>query len=517
MRSNPYQEANLRRGALHYLLGRGAAGLAGLVTVVLLVRCMDLRNYAVYTALSGLVSVCGVLAGMGMERILARYTPEGRLYHRAADLGRFIWTCSGVRLLAISLIALAVYLGWPLLDRWLAPSEAKLFTLALALFIIGETMFQHFTSVLQALAQQSLLTRLLTIQWGGRLLLIGAMMAAYGQIDWAQAFWCFAIPEVSGVLAFAWCIARLLRALAAEPHPVADGPWPQWDKMVGVGVHNFGYTLLAAPPQGYFMKVVTAAYLPLDIVAAYGFFVSVAEKARQYIPLHFFYGMLEPVLVAAYLKDRDFNTLSRHCALLYKSNLLMMVPAIVCVAVAGDPLVDVAAGGKFHGLSWILLLLLVQLTSGSHVLLLQLILNSVERSKILLQCSLVALPVMLAAMAVAAYTVPLALPFTPILFSLTMNFAIVRQLARHQYPYHILSWTMLAGIICCGGVAYVVVKGLMLASPYALSSLTTVVLAMLAVGVVYVLSLWGSRTIDAGEVQLIKSLFSNKRTTKAGI
>jgi pyruvyl transferase EpsO len=71
MRSNPYQEEHLRRGALHYLLGRGAAGLAGLVTVVLLVRCMDLRNYAVYTALSGVVSVCGVLAGMGMERILA--------------------------------------------------------------------------------------------------------------------------------------------------------------------------------------------------------------------------------------------------------------------------------------------------------------------------------------------------------------------------------------------------------------------------------------------------------------
>jgi pyruvyl transferase EpsO len=113
MRSNPYQEEHLRRGALHYLLGRGAAGLAGLVTVVLLVRCMDLRNYAVYTALSGVVSVCGVLAGMGMERILARYTPEGRLYHSAADLARFIWTCSAVRLAAVSLMASLVYLGWP--------------------------------------------------------------------------------------------------------------------------------------------------------------------------------------------------------------------------------------------------------------------------------------------------------------------------------------------------------------------------------------------------------------------
>lgn len=516
MRSNPYQEDQLRRGALHYLLGRGAAGLAGLVTVVLLVRCMDLRNYAVYTALSGVVSVCGVLAGMGMERILARYTPEGRLYHSAADLARFIWTCSALRLAAVSLMALLMYLGWPLLDRWLAPGESKAFTVALALFIIGETMFQHFTSVLQSLAQQSLLTRLLVIQWGGRLLLLGVAMALQGRLDWTGAFWVFALPEITGVLAFAWCTHRLLRALALEPHAIADGPWPQWGKIADVGMHNFGYTLLAAPPQGYFMKVVTAAYLPLEIVAAYGFFVSVAEKARQYIPLHFFYGMLEPVLVAAYLKDRNFGTLSRHCALLYKSNLLMMVPAIVCVAVAGDALVDVAAGGKFHGLSWILLLLLVQLTSGSHVLLLQLILNSVERSKLLLQGSLVALPVMLMAMAVAAYTVPLALPFTPILFSLTMNFFIVRQLARHGFPYHILSWPMLAGILCCGGVAYAVTKGLMLASPFALGALATVLVSGAAVGLIYVSSIWISRTVDADEVQLIKSLFSNKLTMKAG-
>jgi pyruvyl transferase EpsO len=317
----------------------------------------------------------------------------------------------------------------------------------------------------------------------------------------------FALPEITGVLAFAWCCHRLLRALALEPHALADGPWPQWRKIADVGLHNFGYTLLAAPPQGYFMKVVTAAYLPLEIVAAYGFFVSVAEKARQYIPLHFFYGMLEPVLVAAYLKDRNFSTLSRHCALLYKSNLLMMVPAIVCVAVAGDALVDVAAGGKFHGLSWILLLLLVQLTSGSHVLLLQLILNSVERSKLLLQGSLVALPVMLVAMAVAAYTVPLALPFTPILFSLTMNFFIVRRLARHGFPYHILSSPMLAGILCCGGVAYAVTKGLMLASPFALGALATVLASGAAVGIIYVSSIWISRTVDADEVQLIKSFF----------
>ena len=109
MRSNPYDHENLRHGAFHYLMGRGAAGIAGFLTVLLLVRFMDLHNYAAYTALSGLVAICGVIAGLGMERVVARYVPEARLYRSVDELSRFIWVTSGIRLGA-SLIIVAVLL-----------------------------------------------------------------------------------------------------------------------------------------------------------------------------------------------------------------------------------------------------------------------------------------------------------------------------------------------------------------------------------------------------------------------
>src|ERR1700752_5280110 len=47
---DPYRQENVRKGALHYLLGRGAAGVAGFAIVLLLVRFMDIANYAAYTA-----------------------------------------------------------------------------------------------------------------------------------------------------------------------------------------------------------------------------------------------------------------------------------------------------------------------------------------------------------------------------------------------------------------------------------------------------------------------------------
>ena len=79
MHTNPYTLESAQLGALHYLMGRGAAGVAGFLTVILLVRFMDVQNYATYTALSGLVALCGVLASLGIERVISRYVPEGRL------------------------------------------------------------------------------------------------------------------------------------------------------------------------------------------------------------------------------------------------------------------------------------------------------------------------------------------------------------------------------------------------------------------------------------------------------
>jgi O-antigen/teichoic acid export membrane protein len=515
MRSNPYNQENLRHGAFHYLMGRGAAGAAGFLTVLLLVRFMDLHNYAAYTALSGIAAMCGVLAGLGMERVVSRYVPDARLHHSVADLSRFIWITSAVRLLAALLVVALLFAFWPLVDQFLAVTEFKGFSVGLACFISAETMFQHFSSVLQSLVMQKTLTRLLVIQWAGRLLLIAAVVFIKSGIDWHDALWIFAIPELLGVIAFVVVIKQHLHNLHAEHNELSSGRWPQWGQVARIGLHNFGFTLLAAPPQGYFMKVLTAAYLPVEVVAAYGFFLSVAEKARQYIPLHFFYGLLEPMMIAGYLKDRDFSALSYRCQLLYKSNLLLMVPAIAWVAVAGDPIVGLMTGGKFQGLSWILVLVMVQLTIGSHVVLLQLLLNSLEKSKILFTASLVALPGLLLAMAVSIVTSPIWLLCTPIVFSLVMNLYIVFHLARSRHPYK-PSWKMLGSVSVSGLVAFATVKLLSMAGPLSTSSLVTAITALFGVMTAYLLVIWVSKAIDKSEIGLIKDILLNIRQTKAG-
>lgn len=515
MRSDPYKRESLHLGAFHYLMGRGAAGIAGFLTVLLLVRYMDLENYAAYTALSGLVSICGVVAGLGMERVISRYVPEARLYRSVDELSRFIWLTSAVRLLAALVIVALLYAFWPAVDQFLVVTEFKIFHPGLACFIIAETMLQHFSATLQSLVMQKTLTQLLVIQWAGKLLLIFLIVLMRSGIDWQDSLWIFAIPELLGVIGLAIAIKLHLRGLHTEEQEASSGAWPQWRKVAETGLHNFGFTLLAAPPQGYFMKVLTAAYLPVEVVAAYGFFLSVAERARQYIPLHFFYGLLEPMMIAGYLKERNFSELSYRCQLLYKSNLLLMVPAIAWIAVAGDPIVGLMTGGKFQGLSWILVLVMVQLTIGSHVVLLQLLLNSLEKSKALITASMLALPVMMLAMTVATVTRPIALLYTPILFSLVMNFFIIWHLGRNNHSYK-PSWKMLGSVSLSGLAAFAAVEVFLAVIPLNTTASVMAIATLLAVTAIYLLTTWLLKGIDKSEIDLIKDIAINIRRKKVG-
>ncbi|MGZ5050853.1 MAG: lipopolysaccharide biosynthesis protein [Methylobacter sp.] len=507
--ADPYSQQNLRKGALHYLMGRGAAGMAGFLTVLLLVRYMDVSNYAAYTSLSGVVSICGMLSSLGLERAVSLYVPEGRLYRPAKELSRFIWTISAIRFFTVLLVTLLLYVVWTEVNQLISVAEFKFFSVALACFIVGEAMFEHFSSVLQALVMQKTLTRLLIIQWAGRLVLIIGMVAAKASIDWDEALWIFAIPELLGVLGFVVVLNLYLRTLSDPEHikPVHGG-WPSWRKVAEIGLHNYGFTLLATPPQGYFMKILAAVYLSEEVVAAYGFCVSLAERVRRYIPLHFFYNMLEPVIMASYLKNNNFNELSDRCQLLYKSNLLLMVPLIAWVAVAGHTIIGLLTGGKYQDLSWILVLVLVQLTVGSHVVLLQLILNSLGKSRALFSASLFALPVMVITVKVALVADPLGLLLGPLLFSITMNLYIVLHLARSNLVYK-PSWKMWWSLVISGAASFLLTLLLTKqAQAWQPGAIVMASASLAAVMLAYSLALWLMKAIRRSEILLVKSFIT---------
>ena len=158
---------------------------------------------------------------------------------------------------------------------------------------------------------------------------------------------------------------------------------------------------------------------------------------------------------------------------------------------------------------------MVQLTIGSHVVLLQLILNSLEKSRLLISASLVALPVMLVSMAISVAVSPVWLLCTPILFSLVMNLYIVLQLAVANHPYK-PSWKMLSGVSLSGLAAFVVIDLLGVVIPFESTQIMMAIATFLGVLTIYSLLIWLSKTIDKSEIDLIRSILFNIRRSKVG-
>jgi pyruvyl transferase EpsO len=159
---------------------------------------------------------------------------------------------------------------------------------------------------------------------------------------------------------------------------------------------------------------------------------------------------------------------------------------------------------------------MVQLTIGSHVVLLQLILNSLEKSGLLMTASIVALPVMLLSMAVAATTLPIWLLCTPLLFSLVVNLYILLQLAVAHHYYQ-PPWKMLAGVSLSGALAYVAIVLLGVAVPFESTQMLTAIGTFIGVLTLYFLLIWLSKIIDKSDIALIKSILFNVRRSKAGV
>jgi exopolysaccharide biosynthesis predicted pyruvyltransferase EpsI/O-antigen/teichoic acid export membrane protein len=517
MLNSPYSKESVRQGILHYLLGRGLAGLAGFATVILLVRYMDVQSYAGFTALSGIIVMAGIFAGLGLERAISRFVPEARLERSANELGQFIWRISAIKLVASLVVSLVFFISWNQILRIFPDVHLVQFPISLVCFVVAETLFQHFSSVLQALIKQKALTRILIVQWAGRLVMIAWAILGDKSISLEESLWIMAIPEAVGVLVFVLVITQYLsglrsdqKALHKQPASNQESPWPDWQAIFKMAGNNYGFTLLAAPPQGYFMKMLAAAFLPTQMVAAYGFFINIAERARQYIPLHLLYNLIEPVMIGNYLQNRDFATLNYRCELLYKSNLILLVPVLAWVAAAGTFIIASLTGGKYEEYLWLLLVVMFQLMIGSHVVLLQLILNSVGASLTLIRAGIFALITMLLFLAITMLFSTNFLMIGPLVFSLVCNLYIVQALKREGYPYK-LSWQLFAGVSISGLIAFLIVfiaigqHVLTFNQPYIMSIASGMLTA-----VIYAASLYFFKAIHSDELGLVKSLFNVK-------
>jgi hypothetical protein len=381
-----YGRANIRRGFIDFLAGKGAQVAGGLATMLLLVRLLPVNEYAVYVTVAALSSLIGSLSLFGMDRVASRYVPQALLHGGPGTLAAFVRNLLAWRLLAVGLLTAITAVLWPWLGPVLGLPEAKhqpwLAAATLAWGVLHA--LQSFQiAVMQSLMSQRAIRDATSVSMALKVLILAVLMLSVGKIAAPVAV---LVSLTADAIACGWMALASVGILNRTGGHLAQGQWqPDWKEVGRTAWQNYLTAQLALPTQVKPLQLVAAVTLAAPEVAAFGFVTSLASNLRMLLPLYLFRSLLEPVLIGRYVASRHTHEvfagiaepLARSCAMV----VLCMTGILV---VAGYELVRVLAGPAYATHAWMMPILVLGMLPACWRTLSVVVANGMDENRSLL-------------------------------------------------------------------------------------------------------------------------------------
>lgn len=435
---DPYQSRHVRRGIRQFLSGRLIQAVASVAVMLIMVRVMSIGEYALYITATALATFLGSASILGLDRVLTRYVPEGRLKATPERLIRFINAMNGLRLLAVGGLALAVGLGWPYLAPWINLPRQEL-TLPVLLYAVIHAFVLFQGIVMQSLMLQEGLRNGTTFTWLLRIALLLGALYAIPPLDALMAVWITLLSEAAGWFWMAVGTYRHyadLRRARLEGSDV-QGSWPgAFRDILRFGWHNYLMGQASFPAQARVQQLVAAAFFPPPMVAAFGFFRNLSEQLRNYLPFQLMKNLAEPVMIGRYVQTQDFALLNAMATAMLKLNFLLIAPLAAWLFVAGEPAIALLTGGKFSDQAWLLGVLVASQIASSQVTLLVIVANAIGLSH---RLPLATISASLCTVLLLWTQIPIlgiaALALSDMVFGAVTVLMVVRSMRREGYRY----------------------------------------------------------------------------------
>lgn len=500
---HPYGAAAVRAGIAQFLTGKAVQLAAGFAAMILLVRALEVAEYATYVTAMAAASVLGTVSLLGLDRVATRYLPEARLKAPARVLRGLLSRLAWTRLGAVSLAAVVVLLAW----SWLAPTfglplaaDIEYPTLAYAVL---HAMLLYQTAVMQSLMLQRDLRNGTALVALLRLAMLAAWIMLDARLTVMEALWITLVSEAAGWAWMGWTARRHVAGLALESRP--QGWAVAGRELRQFAWHNYWAGQVAFPTQTKVLQLVAAATLPPGAVAAFGFISALIDQVRGMLPLYLLRTVIEPVMIGKYAERRDTAQLGVMASAVLKLNVLMVVPLAIWFAFAGSDLVRLLAAGKFGSEAWIMGPMVLGLVLAVQRTLLVIVANATDRSALFLRSSLIASVLVvtivwtqlssLGLLGIAVSEAVFSLFFVLAFFVFTLN-------DRTRYTARWMFWLQIAAFGTLSVASVLALKVV----PLGLSALTGVMLTGLLAGGVFVASNMLRKPLDADERQMIQRI-----------
>jgi O-antigen/teichoic acid export membrane protein len=398
-----YSTQAFRRSIVQYTGGRVANALAAFTVFVWIARYLPEQHYANYIAAYACLELALVIFGFGMEWVTAVFVPQFRLKANGQQLSRFVWSCAGVQMAQLLLGACSLLLLAPFLSEWLHLKDAtdifRLYALVMCVEGLSRVVRDQLLSclLLQGAAQISQMARNLIM------LAFALMLTDHEQWRSASAL---AVAELcasglSLVLA-ATLLYRYLREMRSAPS--SDPQWtpPLWRSLFRAGRHAWLSNLVNLSWGGQAIILLVTRVIGPEATAALGFARNLSEQIRRYMPMEFLMGIMRTLLLARFYQDKNARLLGIKAGLMYRANLLFLLPFMALTIVRGGELCALLSNDRYAEAQWYLVGWLVVLVFWAHHRLSDLLAHAMQRADLTSRSSLklIATPALLA---LAAY------------------------------------------------------------------------------------------------------------------
>ena len=372
----------------HFFIGKGFTIFSSLSVVLLLARYLEQNEYAIYISWQAIILVIGIVTTAGIQSAMHRYLPElrsntlNKLVYRMIVIGVFF------RLVLIVLIVLLLIVFLPEVAtflkqtqwQWLLPWYLCVGLLRLLSLSIAGTM--------EALLWQRISQYSLAI--GSMVKLVGVLICIF--VNKMTLLNIVIVELVSEILLLILLVYGLYKNWRKdEERNHGDTSW--W-KINNTRVYKYGATkclaslsmlLYGSGPN----RLLATSLMPNSEVALFGFADSLYQLFLRFMPSRLTLGIVRPVFIAKYATTGDFSKLTQMSNLMLRINMLILILAAVAIVILGEPVFDWITNGKYGSANLILAGFLVLLVFMSLRLIIEILIEAVEKNQISIYCNMV--------------------------------------------------------------------------------------------------------------------------------
>jgi len=252
-----------------------------------------------------------------------------------------------------------------------------------------------------------------------------------------EVIWVEVIADALGMLVMIGGVVNVIwRTAQDQASPADDDAWVMKNlrQIANLAVSGYVQHIIGMPFGSNANRLVGGHLFSNPVMANFGFAQSLYEYIKRYLPAQLLVGLIRPVVVARFSEKRDFLAAAATCERVVLLNMAIIFGIFSALAVGGRELLIWVSAGKY-GLDalWVLIALLAVLALETHRLILEMLVQTVERYAILIPSNALLSLSILPAILFFPYLGAVGFPLINAVALICSNLWVKRQLAAEGY------------------------------------------------------------------------------------